>query len=95
MKEHVKNYVTHDLELDVMLHALKWWRHYLIGGRDELIIDNINLNYLFDHPKLNSRQATWMEFLREFDFAIKLIIGKENNAINALRRKIHVVVVII
>ena len=30
LKEHEKNYVTHDLELSSIVHALKMWQHYLI-----------------------------------------------------------------
>ena len=29
LKEHEKNYVTHNLELASIVHALKRWRHYL------------------------------------------------------------------
>jgi hypothetical protein len=32
LKEHEKNYVTHDLELAAIVHALKKWRHYLMEG---------------------------------------------------------------
>jgi hypothetical protein len=31
LKIHEKNYPTHDLELAVVVHALKTWRHYLYG----------------------------------------------------------------
>jgi hypothetical protein len=30
------HYSTHDLELAAVVHALKIWRHYLIGKRCEL-----------------------------------------------------------
>jgi hypothetical protein len=30
LKEHEKNYATRDLELEVIIHALKMWRHYLM-----------------------------------------------------------------
>ena len=33
LKEHENNYATHDLELVVIIHALKMWQHYLIGMR--------------------------------------------------------------
>ena len=33
LNEHEINYVTHDLELATILHALKMWRHYLLGRR--------------------------------------------------------------
>ena len=31
LRKHEENYPTHDLELAVVVHALKIWRHYLIG----------------------------------------------------------------
>jgi hypothetical protein len=31
LKEHRRNYVTHDLELVAIIHALNMWRHYLMG----------------------------------------------------------------
>jgi len=43
-----KNYLTHDLELVVIIHALKIWRQYLLGKRFVLMSDNIGLRYLFD-----------------------------------------------
>jgi hypothetical protein len=30
LKEHERNYATHDLELAAIVHALKIWRHYLM-----------------------------------------------------------------
>ena len=30
LKDHEKNYVTQDLELPAIVHALKMWRHYLM-----------------------------------------------------------------
>ena len=63
LKEHEKNYATHDLELAAIVHALKMWRHYLMGRRFELKTDNCGLKYLFDQPTLNARQARWLEFL--------------------------------
>ena len=88
LKEHEKNYATHDLELVATVHALKMWRHYLMGGRFELRTDHCGLKYLFYHPNQNARQARWMEFLCECDFEIKHIKGKENKVANALSRKV-------
>jgi hypothetical protein len=36
LKEHERNYATHDLELAFIVHALKMWRHYLMGKIFEL-----------------------------------------------------------
>ena len=71
LKEHEKNYATHDMELATIVHALKMWRHYLMGRIFELRIDHCGLKYLFDQPTLNAKKARWLEFLCEFDFEIK------------------------
>ena len=84
LKDHEKNYVTQDLELAAIIHALKIWWHYLIGRKSLLISDNISLKYLFDQQNLNARKDIWISFLREYDFEIKHIKGKENKVANAL-----------
>ncbi|WVZ91094.1 LOW QUALITY PROTEIN: hypothetical protein U9M48_037308 [Paspalum notatum var. saurae] len=33
LKDHKQNYPTHDLELAAVVHALKIWRHYLLGNK--------------------------------------------------------------
>ena len=55
LKEHEKDYATHDLELASIIHSLKMWRHYLIGRKFLLMSDNISLKYLFDEQNLNAR----------------------------------------
>jgi hypothetical protein len=89
LKDHEKNYATHDLELAAIVHALKKWSHYLMGRRFELRIDHNSLKYLFDQPTLNARQSRWLEFLCEYNFDIKHIKGKENKVVDALSRNVH------
>jgi hypothetical protein len=50
-----RNYPTHDLELAVVVHALKIWRHYLIGHRCEIYSDHKSLKYIFTQENLNLR----------------------------------------
>ena len=57
LKDHAKNYATHVLELAAIVHALKMWRHYLMGRRFEIQTSHCGLKYLFDHPTLNARQV--------------------------------------
>jgi hypothetical protein len=89
LKEHERNYATHDLELAAILHALKKWRHYLMGRRFELRTYNNGLKYLFDQPTLNTTQSSWLEFICEYDFDIKHIKGKENKVVDALNMRVH------
>ncbi|XP_052730515.1 uncharacterized protein LOC108324528 [Vigna angularis] len=56
LKIHEKNYPTHDLELAVVVFALKIWRHYLYGSTFQVFSDHNSLKYLFDQKELNMRQ---------------------------------------
>jgi hypothetical protein len=89
LKENVSLYATHDLELVAIVHALKKWRHYLMGKRFELRTEHNGLKYLFDQPTLNSRQSRWLGFLYEYDFDIKHIKGKKNKVVDAISRRVH------
>jgi hypothetical protein len=89
LKEHERNYATHDLELVSIVHALRMWRHYLMGKKFELRTYHIGLEYLLEQPTLNVRQTRWLEFLSEYDFDIKHIKGKENKFSDALSRIVH------
>jgi nucleoside phosphorylase len=48
LKEHEHNYTMHDMELATIVHALKMWRHYLLGRKFELWKDHMTLKYLFE-----------------------------------------------
>jgi hypothetical protein len=53
---HEEHYPTHDLELLAVVHALKVWRHYLLGNLVHIYTDHKSLKYLFTQPNLNMRQ---------------------------------------
>nr|KYP69715.1 Retrovirus-related Pol polyprotein from transposon 17.6 [Cajanus cajan] len=87
LKIHERNYPTHDLELAVVVFALKIWRHYLYGARFSVFSDHMSLRYLFDQKELNMRRRRWMEFLKDYDFQLMYHSGKANVAADALSRK--------
>jgi hypothetical protein len=89
LKEHKRNYETHDFELETILHAPMKWRHYLMGRRFKLRIDYNGLKYLFDQPTLNARESRWLEFLCDYDFDIKHIKVKENKVDDSLSWRVH------
>lgn len=62
LNEHEQNYLMHDLELAAIIHALKMWRHYLLGRRFTMMNDHSAFRYLFDQPNLNARQARWFGY---------------------------------
>ena len=76
LKPHELNYPTHDLELAVVVHALKKWRPYLLGSRCELYSDHQSLKYLFTQPDLNLRQTRWLELIKDYDVTLNYQPGK-------------------
>ncbi|WKA08988.1 hypothetical protein VitviT2T_026667 [Vitis vinifera] len=87
LKQHEWNYPTHDLELAVVVFALKTWRHYLYREKFEVYSDHKSLKYIFTQKDLNSRQRRWMETLEDYDFALHYHPRKANVVVNALSRK--------
>jgi hypothetical protein len=47
LRKHEVNYSTHDLELAAVVHALKIWRHYLLGNVFNIYTDHKSLKYIF------------------------------------------------
>jgi hypothetical protein len=87
LRKHEENYPTHDLELDAVVHALKIWRHYLIGHRCEIYSDHKSLKYIFTQNDLNLRQRRWLELIKDYDLGINYHPGKANVVADALNRK--------
>ncbi|KAI3725192.1 hypothetical protein L1987_64970 [Smallanthus sonchifolius] len=87
LKVHEKNYTTHDLELGVVVFALKIWRHYLYGTKCTIFIDHKSLGHIFDQKMLNMRQRRWVELLNDYDCEICYHPGKANVVADALTHK--------
>ena len=84
LKEHEKNYPTHDLELAGVVHALKVWRHYLYGVKFKVYTDHKSLRYLFSQKELNLRQRRWLKFLKDYEFELQYHSENANVVADAL-----------
>jgi hypothetical protein len=89
LRKHEVNYSTPNLELAAMVHALKIWRHYLMGKRCELYMDRKSLMYIFTQANLNLRQRRWLELIKDFDLGINYHPVKANVVADALSRRSH------
>jgi hypothetical protein len=76
LRKHEVNYLTHDLELAVVVHALKIWRHYLLGNVCNILIDHKSHKYIFTQPELNMRQRRWLELRRMSHCLCLMLIEK-------------------
>jgi hypothetical protein len=84
---HEEHYPTHDLELATVVHALKIWRHYLLGNICHLYTDHKSLKYIFTQSELNMRQRRSLELIKDYDLEIHYHPGKANVLADALSRK--------
>nr|GEY65794.1 hypothetical protein [Tanacetum cinerariifolium] len=87
LKIQKNNYTTHDLELEVVVFALKMWRHYLYGTKCVMFTDHKSLQHILDQNELNMRQRRWLEPLSGYDCEIHYQSGKVNVVADALSRK--------
>ncbi|WVZ51318.1 LOW QUALITY PROTEIN: hypothetical protein U9M48_002472 [Paspalum notatum var. saurae] len=87
LRDHEKNYPTHDLELAAVVHALKVWRHYLFGQKCDIYTDHKSLKYIFTQTELNMRQRRWLELIKDYDLEIHYHPGKANVVAYAPSRK--------
>jgi hypothetical protein len=89
LRKYEEKYPTHDLDLVAVVHALKIWRHYIIGKRCEVCSDHKTLKYIFTQPDLNLRQRRWLELIKVYDLGINYHPGKANVVADALSRRSH------
>jgi hypothetical protein len=89
LRKHEVNYSTHDLELVVVVHTLKIWRHYLMGKRYELYMNYKSLKYIFTQLDLNLRQRRWLELIKDYDLRINYHPRKANIIADTLSRRSH------
>jgi hypothetical protein len=87
LRPHEQNYPTHDLELAAIVHALKIWRHYLMGAHCNIYTDHKSLKYIFTQADLNMRQRRWLELIKDYDLEVHYHPGKANVVADALSRK--------
>jgi len=89
LKTHEWNYPTHDLELTVVVFALKGWRHYLYRIPCVVFTDHQSLKYLFSQKDLNLTQTRWLEFPKDYDVHLQYHPGKANVVADALSRQLY------
>jgi hypothetical protein len=90
LKHHERNYPMHDVELASVVHALKVWRHYLMGKHCDVFTNHKRLKYIFTQKELNMKQRRWLELIKEYDMSLQYHPGKANVVANALSCKGYV-----
>jgi hypothetical protein len=72
LRKHEEHYPTPDLELTVVVHALKIWRYYPTEKRCELYTYRKSLKYIFMQPDINLGQQRKLELTEDYDLGNQL-----------------------
>ncbi|GBG80095.1 hypothetical protein CBR_g30462 [Chara braunii] len=74
-------------EILAFVHALKRWRHFLLGrSQFRWVTDNNPLFFYKTQDTVNNTITRWMAFIDQFDFLPDHIPGKSNRFADALSR---------
>ena len=82
-----RRYPVHEQELLAFVHALKHWRHYLLGRHFDAYTDHHSLQYFQTQQQLSGRRARWSDLLQEFDVTIHYKKGATNIVADAISRR--------
>jgi hypothetical protein len=77
------------LELLVVVHAMKVWRHYLLGNLVNIYMDQKSLKYLSAQADFNMTQQRWLELIKDYELEIHYHPRKANMVADALSHKHH------
>jgi hypothetical protein len=86
---HEEHYPTHDLELVIVVVALRTWQHYLLGNVVHIYMDHKSLKYIFTQLDLNMRQRRWIELIKDCEVEVHYHPGKANVVANVLSYNAH------
>nr|WP_175084630.1 ribonuclease H family protein [Candidatus Frankia nodulisporulans] len=59
LNETEQRFTVHEKEMTAVVHCLRLWRHYLLGGKFEIQTDNVAMSYFDTQNKLRPKQARW------------------------------------
>ena len=74
------------MELVAIVFFVKIWRNYLYSEQFKVFSDHKSLKYIFTHLDLNKRKHRWIEYPKDYDFALHYYPGKANKMADALSR---------
>ena len=54
-----QRYITHEKEMNAVIHCLETWKYYLMGTRFTVVIDNVTNTFFETQKKLTAKQTRW------------------------------------
>lgn len=64
------NYIVTKKELLAVVHAIRKYRHYIIGYETFIHTDHSSIRFLMNKPISNGRSTRWLLLLQEFNITV-------------------------
>eukprot|EP00741_Cyanophora_paradoxa_P023195 tig00021572_g22403.t1 len=82
-----RNYTATELECLAVVWAIKYWRHFLLGGPQFLVrTDHHALQWLRSREATSGRLGRWSLLLQSYDFVVEYRAGRNNGGPDACSR---------
>eukprot|EP00741_Cyanophora_paradoxa_P023652 tig00021608_g22846.t1 len=82
-----RNYTATELECLAVVWAIKYWRHFLLGGPQFLVrTDHQALQWLRSREATSGRLGRWSLLLQSYDFVVEYRAGRNNGGPDACSR---------
>ena len=81
------SYSTYDKELLAIVHALKMWKHYLMGSEVLIKTDQQAIKHLLNQSSIFDRHIKWASFIQNFHSMIQYEPSRVNVVANALSHR--------
>ena len=81
-------YSIYDKVLSAVVHALKMWKHYLMGFQFMIKTDQQSIKHLLSQPLISNWHIKWAAFIQSFQPIIQYQPGKGNVVAGALSRRL-------
>ena len=89
-----QRYFTYDKKFYAFVHALRYWRYYLLSQEFVLYSDHLALKYLNSQKRLNVRHNKWVKFIQNYTFVLSHKVKVENKIANALSQHVMILVIL-